>query len=485
MLTIFRRRAIEIDCYVADSEGTPVTVDVSKVTASLVGPIAELAIKNITLEEHGHEDKPYYKMLVESEKMRRLEPGVYSMRLKIEDRKKRLNEIFALDTFPGNDNTGLPPGQMVVLNLYVKETATGGQWSGEVSTGSGVESVEVNGNVYLPIFGRVTLPDYPDELVDLQDSPLSRHVSDTEKGRWNGILPKIPADTSVDNPLVNKNYVDQNISRADAEFLGTNTHPEITEEQFLEWADALHPDANDYVFWKTYNEQGRLVYRRYKYNETQHRWIAEYDLNDSLFSPEQWAALDSGITSALLTQMLADIDSIAGGEMSLLARKLDNTPTGAHNRPIYIKPKDNDETHGEAAEVDGIDVPGDITSGRNIQAAGGVAAGGIANLNTNGMGGGGQGTVTAVGVDNNLVLEPVDGVIDFSIAITQGMSQYVPGRSYERGESFYVIGSSGRRTAYRVVANMTEFNYGCLEQLTLKAVSKPLNIGTSYIQGLN
>ena len=180
-----------------------------------------------------------------------------------------------------------------------------------------------------------------------------------------------------------------------------------------------------------------------------------------------------------------EIPEIIQSITELIAGKLDSIPTGAHNRPIYIKPKDNDETHGEAAEVDGIDVPGDITSGRNIQAAGGVAAGGIANLNTNGMGGGCQGTVTAVGVDNNLVLEPVDGVIDLSIAITQGMSQYVPGRSYERGESFYVIGSSGRRTAYRVVANMTEFNYGCLEQLTLKAVSEPLNIGTSYIQGLN
>lgn len=55
-------------------------------------------------------------------------------------------------------------------------------------------------------------------------------------------------------------------------------------------------DYNDYAFVIEKDSAGNTVYNRYKYDGT--TWLFEYSLNNSSFTQEQWAAINSGITSS-------------------------------------------------------------------------------------------------------------------------------------------------------------------------------------------
>lgn len=179
----------------------------------------------------------------------------------------------------------------------------------------------------------------------------------------------------------------------------------------------------------------------------------------------------------------SEIPEIIHDIEELIASKLDSTPTGSHSRPIYIK-ETVQTGYGEPAEIDSLDLPGDIKTDMNVQARGGVSCGGYADLSMPG-GQGGAGSVTAVAVSDAQVLTPdAGGVIDMSGVITEDMEEYNPSKTYMRGESFYIVGASGRRTPYRTLTDMSILNYGSLERLTLKAASEPLNVGTAYIQSL-
>ena len=105
-------------------------------------------------------------------------------------------------------------------------------------------------------------------------------------------------------------FVNSSIATATATFRGTNDTA-TTESAFLTWANSLTHDLNDYVFWKTADSVGNVVYKRYKYNGTS--WAFEYDLNNSSFTAAQWSAINSGITSTLVAAFNAKYDKPAGG----------------------------------------------------------------------------------------------------------------------------------------------------------------------------
>lgn len=113
---------------------------------------------------------------------------------------------------------------------------------------------------------------------------------------------KIPTQASSTNQLADKEFVNSSISTSTATFRGTSAAG-LSEADFLAWANALTKDANDYVFWNTTDAAGNVQFKRYKYNGT--TWEYEYTLNNSSFTSEQWAAIQSGITSALTTKLTA------------------------------------------------------------------------------------------------------------------------------------------------------------------------------------
>jgi len=175
-----------------------------------------------------------------------------------------------------------------------------------------------------------------------KDNGLYRFIADKTAGEWDvakvepwsieqeieevedGIRSLIPAQASADNKLADKAYVNDKVSTDTATFRGTFnlvTDLELTTEATQgQIATALGTaisgeDKNDYAFVQiptsdaTPTEIARID--RYKYTGLQ--WSFEYSLNNSGFTAEQWAAINSGITSSLVTAFGAKYDKPAGG----------------------------------------------------------------------------------------------------------------------------------------------------------------------------
>ena len=111
-----------------------------------------------------------------------------------------------------------------------------------------------------------------------------------------GIEEKIPAQASAENKLADKDFVNSSISTNTAYFRGT-----FESIQALE-AYSGEKTNNDYAFVIGVDAVGNTKYSRYKWNNVS--WVFEYDLNNSSFTAEQWAAIQSGITAEILQRLL-------------------------------------------------------------------------------------------------------------------------------------------------------------------------------------
>lgn len=129
---------------------------------------------------------------------------------------------------------------------------------------------------------------------------------------------KIPAQATAQNQLADKNFVNSSVATNTANFVGTFS-------SLAELEAVPNPSNNDYGFVITTDAQGNTVYNRYKYVADDSEWLFEYTLNNSSFTSNQWAAINSGITSGDVTKLtvLADIKTIganlnldANGELS-------------------------------------------------------------------------------------------------------------------------------------------------------------------------
>ena len=103
----------------------------------------------------------------------------------------------------------------------------------------------------------------------------------------------VPAQATDENQLADKNFVNSSISTSTATFRGT--YDSLAE---LEEATA---DDNDYGFVVSTDQAGNTVYSRYKYANGS--WVFEYNLNNSSFTAEQWAAINSGITADIVESL--------------------------------------------------------------------------------------------------------------------------------------------------------------------------------------
>ena len=106
----------------------------------------------------------------------------------------------------------------------------------------------------------------------------------------------IPSQATSSNQLADKNFVNSSIATNTANFIGTFTSVADLEA----YSGTL--TNNDYAFVETTDTAGNTLYDRYKWNGTE--WLFEYELNNSSFTAEQWAAINSGITSG-------DVSSLA------------------------------------------------------------------------------------------------------------------------------------------------------------------------------
>ena len=142
-------------------------------------------------------------------------------------------------------------------------------------------------------------------LHDLKDTPLTQIVNTMEldleglHGEVDDIEELIPNQASPSNQLADKDFVNSSISTNTANFLGTYTS--------MAQIEAIpNPTNNDYAFLQSTDSAGNTVYSRYKYNAEQQQWLFEYELNNSSFTAEQWATINSGLTQQSVDGDIAD-----------------------------------------------------------------------------------------------------------------------------------------------------------------------------------
>ena len=129
----------------------------------------------------------------------------------------------------------------------------------------------------------------------------------------------IPAQASAQNQLADKQFVNSSIATNTANFLGTFDY--TTDLGFPQPASSADvsdaaiatalaslafpqtPTNNDYVFVQIDYSATTPAdeFRRFKFNGT--AWAYEYTLNNSSFTADQWAAINSGITSGAVAKL--------------------------------------------------------------------------------------------------------------------------------------------------------------------------------------
>ena len=124
---------------------------------------------------------------------------------------------------------------------------------------------------------------------DETDSAINTAKSNLQ-GQVDTLQALIPATATADNQLADKDFVNSSIATATAEFRGSFTS--------LDELKATSGNLNDYAFYLHTDSVGNSVVDRYKW--TTAGWLYEYTLNNSSFTAEQWAALNSAITATLV-----------------------------------------------------------------------------------------------------------------------------------------------------------------------------------------
>lgn len=131
------------------------------------------------------------------------------------------------------------------------------------------------------------------------DSALSNRIT-TNLNSINTINSKIPSQASSTNQLADKEFVNSSIANDAATFQGTF--------ESVNDLPTTNVKKNDYAFIVTVISGGNPEYKRYKYNGTQ--WLEEFVLNNSSFTANQWAAINSGITDTWINNTNEKLENI-------------------------------------------------------------------------------------------------------------------------------------------------------------------------------
>lgn len=165
------------------------------------------------------------------------------------------------------------------------------------------------------LVGTIAIPVPPTTLAELSDDATHRLVTDALISAWNAIVDIVPsAAYNQGNELADKNFVNSSIATNTATYRGNyNLVNDLTlttaaTHSNIETALSLvitTVENNDYCFVEipTADETPNQIAKieRYKYNSRSESWSYEYTLNNSSFTAAQWSAINSGITSSLVT----------------------------------------------------------------------------------------------------------------------------------------------------------------------------------------
>ena len=158
----------------------------------------------------------------------------------------------------------------------------------------------------------------------------------------------IPNTASETNELADKNFVNSTVGTNTANYIyktesGGEKVPFSSVAELEAYAGTV--TNNDYAFVTGIDENGNAYYDRYKadVNDGVVTWAKEYRLNNSSFTAEQWAAIQSGITAEKVAQFegaVSPVDVVQSGNMSAVtSNAVYEALTTSHNIPRLV-PKD-------------------------------------------------------------------------------------------------------------------------------------------------
>ena len=143
----------------------------------------------------------------------------------------------------------------------------------------------------------------------------------------------IPNTASETNELADKNFVNSTVGTNTANYIyktesGGEKVPFSSVAELEAYAGIV--TNNDYAFVTGIDENGNAYYDRYKadVNDGVVTWAKEYRLNNSSFTAEQWAAIQSGITADKVAQFegaVSPVDVVQSGNMSAVTSNAVNT----------------------------------------------------------------------------------------------------------------------------------------------------------------
>ena len=158
----------------------------------------------------------------------------------------------------------------------------------------------------------------PDNKLIVQ-SQISGLTADVETIK--NIIPNTASET---NELADKNFVNSTVGTNTANYIyktesGGEKVPFSSVAELEAYAGTV--TNNDYAFVTGIDENGNAYYDRYKadVNDGVVTWAKEYRLNNSSFTAEQWAAIQSGITAEKVAQFegaVSPVDVVQSGNMS-------------------------------------------------------------------------------------------------------------------------------------------------------------------------
>lgn len=152
----------------------------------------------------------------------------------------------------------------------------------------------------------------------------------------------IPNTASETNELADKNFVNSTVGTNTANYIyktesGGEKVPFSSVAELEAYAGTV--TNNDYAFVTGIDENGNAYYDRYKadVNDGVVTWAKEYRLNNSSFTAEQWAAIQSGITAEKVAQFegaVAPVDVVQSGNMSAVTSNAVNGALADYQKAI-------------------------------------------------------------------------------------------------------------------------------------------------------
>lgn len=244
-----------------------------------------------------------------------------------------INEVFHDETLKG---TGQPDSVLgiadsvlenidsKVADVQVNGTSVVSDNVANITVGDATLTIQKNGTAIDTFTANATEDksiniEVPTKLSDIstvgQQAAIDSGITSTDvaqittnKNDITTINEKIPTQASSSNQLADKNFVNSSISTNTANFIGT--FDSVAELE----AYTGTVTNNDYAFVISEDTAGNTVYNRYKYTTatTPASWQFEYALNNSSFTADQWAAINSGATTTNVGQIATNTSTISG-----------------------------------------------------------------------------------------------------------------------------------------------------------------------------